>query len=117
MRDRPWRPKYARYGWRRSFPGMGRGHRGSGLEKGSTTMSDNPQGTARSVLHLVRVTIEVVSPLSLGSGDTVRIEWPLPGGDETGKDRVPEIALVRDANELPTVPGSTLKGVLRRIFR
>lgn len=58
-------------------------------------MSDSnpPQGW-----HIVRVTIEAASPLSCASGQ--------------GQDS--DIALVRDANGLPMIPGTTLQGLLKR---
>lgn len=48
--------------------------------------------------HLVRVTLEALSPLSCGSGEA---------GPET------DVHLVRDPSGLPTIPGSTLQGLLR----
>lgn len=55
--------------------------------------SNPPQGW-----HIVRVTIEAISPLSCASGQ----------GEEG------DIALVRDANGLPMIPGATLQGLLKR---
>ncbi len=49
-------------------------------------------------LHLARVLVECESPLSIGTG---------------ASDGVFDVALVRDANGLPAVPGSSLAGVLR----
>lgn len=50
--------------------------------------------------HLVRVTLEAVSPLSCGSG-------------EAGADA--DVMLVRDPNGLPMIPGSTIQGLLRAL--
>lgn len=54
------------------------------------------------VLHLIRLTIETETPLSIGSGDLIAES---------------DVALVRDANGLPIVPGSTLQGRLRHMWR
>ena len=70
------------------------------------------------VLHLLRVTIEALSPLSLGSGDVIEVTHRRRG--ENGAGPLPKTqdvtALVRDANGLPTIPGSTLQGVLRHHY-
>src|SRR6266705_2917202 len=54
------------------------------------------------VLHLVRVTLEAATPISIGSGNVE---------EET------DVALIRDANGLPIVPGASLQGVLRHLWR
>lgn len=72
---------------------------------------DNPSG---AILHLLRVTIEALSPLSLGSGDVVEMTRQRRGEEGTEPQNV--TALVRDANGLPTIPGSTLQGVLRHRY-
>ena len=48
--------------------------------------------------HIVRVTLQALSPLSCASG--------------IGEDS--DVALVRDANGLPMLPGATLQGLLKR---
>ncbi len=57
-------------------------------------MSDTDTATG---WHLVRVTLEALSPLSCAAGQ----------GQEG------DVALVRDANGLPMIPGATLQGLLR----
>ena len=51
--------------------------------------------------YLARMTLETVTPLSISAG---------------GEVGVFDVALARDANRLPTVPGSTLAGVLRHLY-
>jgi CRISPR/Cas system CSM-associated protein Csm3 (group 7 of RAMP superfamily) len=51
------------------------------------------------VLHLVRATIEALSPLSTASGD----------------GSIYDVALVRDANGLPEIAASSIQGVLRHL--
>lgn len=71
---------------------------------------------AKPVLHLVRITIETASPLSVGSGDDVEFKRR-PSKDDP--DKTPRDArvtgLMRDANGLPTIGGASLQGVLRRL--
>lgn len=55
----------------------------------------------RSVLYLARFTFEARSGLSIGAG---------------GADGVYDQPLVRDANGLPMIPGSSLAGVLRHLW-
>lgn len=62
-------------------------------------MSD--QATPQSVLHLARVTLEAVSPVSLGSGDASSLA---------------DVLLFRDANGLPAIPGASLQGALRHLW-
>jgi CRISPR/Cas system CSM-associated protein Csm3 (group 7 of RAMP superfamily) len=52
------------------------------------------------VLHLVRATIEALSPLSSGSGD----------------DGMFDVALVRDANGLLEIAASSIQGVFRHLY-
>mgnify|MGYP000297467264 CR=1 FL=1 len=68
-------------------------------------------------LHLIRLTLETVSPLSLGSGRVVRRRRPTPTatGDKTEEHAAD--AIVRDANGLPTLPGPSYQGVLKRLAR
>jgi CRISPR/Cas system CSM-associated protein Csm3 (group 7 of RAMP superfamily) len=51
--------------------------------------------------YVARIALETVTPLSVSAG---------------GADGVFDIALVRDANGLPAVPGSTIAGVLRHLY-
>ena len=57
------------------------------------------------MLHFVRVSFETLSPLSVGSGESRR--------DDGASVSISQIQ--RDANGLPTVPGASLQGVLRRL--
>lgn len=54
-----------------------------------------------SVFLLARVKLEAVTPLSISTGQP---------------DNVFDTALVRDANGLPTIPGTALAGVLRHLW-
>ena len=54
-----------------------------------------------SVLHLARLVLETATPLSIGTGHP---------------DGVFDTALVRDANGLPAIPGTSLAGVLRHLW-
>ena len=71
-----------------------------------------------AVLHLLRVTIEALSPVSLGSGDVIEVsrQRKREGDAESRREKGNATALVRDANGLPTVPGSTLQGLLRHRY-
>lgn len=51
-------------------------------------------------VHLARVTLGALSPLSCG----------------TGQEGLFDMTLVRDPNGLPMIPGASLQGVLRRLF-
>ena len=77
---------------------------------------NKPLGAA---LHLLRVTIEAASPVSLGSGDVIEVSRQRKGerGPEARKETTNSTALVRDANGLPTIPGSTLQGLLHHRYR
>lgn len=55
-----------------------------------------------SCVHVARVTIELVTPLSIATGS--------PDGEY-------DTALVRDANGLPAIPGTSLAGVLRHLYQ
>lgn len=55
----------------------------------------------RPVLHLARFTLEAKTALSIGSG---------------GSDGVYDHPIVRDANGLPAIPGTSLAGVLRHLW-
>ncbi len=60
-----------------------------------------PNRLARSVLYLARFMLETKTALSIGSG---------------GADNVFDHPIVRDANGLPQIPGSSLAGVLRHLW-
>lgn len=53
----------------------------------------------RPILFLARITIEALSPLSVGSG-------------ELGSS---DVALVRDANGLPMITGAGLEGLIKAL--
>lgn len=55
---------------------------------------------SRPVVHLARITVEACSPLSIGAGSGLSHD----------------VALARDANGLPMIPGSSLRGVLRHLW-
>ncbi|NOU05581.1 MAG: hypothetical protein HOO99_05295 [Hyphomicrobiaceae bacterium] len=57
--------------------------------------------TPFKVLQIARVTVEARTPLSLASGSY---------------DARFDTLLVRDANDLPALPGTSIAGVLRRVF-
>ena len=58
-----------------------------------------PQPT---IFHIARVTLETVTPLSIATGKA---------------NGVFDTSLVLDANDLPTIPGSSLAGVLRHLYQ
>ncbi len=58
-----------------------------------------PQPT---IFHIARVTLETVTPLSIATGKS---------------NGVFDTSLVMDANGLPTIPGSSLAGVLRHLYQ
>lgn len=57
--------------------------------------------TSRSHLHIARLNLECATPLSIGTG---------------GADEAFDVELVRDANGLPAIPGSSLAGVIRHVY-
>ena len=74
-----------------------------------------PDG-ANDRLHLVRVTLEALSPLSIGSGESRTV--PRMETASNGKEKAVKVTvagLQRDANGLPTIPGPGLQGALRRL--
>lgn len=68
----------------------------------STQRTPDAQRLNRPVLHLARCVLEAATPLSLSTGNP---------------DGVFDTALVIDANGLPALPGSSLAGVLRHLWR
>ena len=68
-------------------------------------------------LHVARATLEALSPLSIGSGDS----WVDDKRTETKSDGTAEpvsvtvAAIQRDANGLPAIPGPGLQGALRAL--
>lgn len=54
-----------------------------------------------SVFHIARIVLQTVTPLSIASGQT---------------DTIHDNLLVRDANDLPAIPGSCFAGVLRSLY-
>lgn len=67
-----------------------------------TTRQPDQQRLKRPVLHLARCVLEATTPLSVSTGNP---------------DGVFDTALVTDANDLPALPGSSLAGVLRHLWR
>ena len=70
-----------------------------------------------SYLHLVRVTFELLAPLSVGSGQVVKSTRDC-NNSVTGKPQKQDVeaaAIQRDPNGLPSVPGASYQGVLRRL--
>ena len=61
----------------------------------------------RHDLHLVRLSFEACSPLSIGSGESRDEPRKERGSDVETKVSVSEIQ--RDANGLPTIPGAALQ--------
>jgi len=57
--------------------------------------------TTRTHLHIARLSLECATPLSIGTG---------------GSDEAFDVELVRDANGLPAIPGSSLTGVIRHLL-
>jgi CRISPR/Cas system CSM-associated protein Csm3 (group 7 of RAMP superfamily) len=55
-----------------------------------------------AIFHIARATLETVTPLSIASGKA---------------NGVFDTSLVMDANGLPTIPGSSLAGVLRHLYQ
>ena len=55
----------------------------------------------QAVLHIARFTLQAETALSIGSG---------------GADGVYDHPIVRDANDLPSIPGTSLAGVLRHLW-
>lgn len=72
---------------------------------------------AKSNIHLLRLTLCAQSPVSLGSGDTIprQVKRKIKGSKETELVDAPINAIQRDANGLPTIPGSSPQGDARHI--
>jgi hypothetical protein len=67
-------------------------------------------------LHLMRVTLEAVTPLAVGSGNSFRAPVR-QAGFRPDKETEFEVAdVTRDVNGLPTIPGSSIQGVLRNLY-
>lgn len=69
-------------------------------------------------IHLLRVTLEATSPISIGSMETEIETVPGEVEDRDGKIKKREVtvpALIRDPNGLPAVPAASLRGVLRHL--
>jgi CRISPR/Cas system CSM-associated protein Csm3 (group 7 of RAMP superfamily) len=64
-------------------------------------MSASSPARIHSQLHIARVVLEAVTPLSISTGSP---------------DGVFDSALVRDANDLPAIPATSLAGVLRNLY-
>ena len=82
----------------------------TGLEAGDFEMSIS--------VHVLRVTLEAETPLSIGSGNVVERTAKRQRKTGVGKEEVPvsATAIMRDPNGLPTIPGSSTQGVLRRLM-
>lgn len=58
--------------------------------------------TTESQLKIARIVLELITPLSIGSGED---------------DPLYDTPLIRDGNGLPTIPATSLAGVLRRLVK
>lgn len=73
-------------------------------------------------LHTVHLTLEAISPLAIGSGEKELIHRKRSKrSDKTaqGKEVLEDVevsGIIRDANNLPTIPGSSWQGVVRRLL-
>jgi len=65
-------------------------------------------------VHLLRLTIEAMSPISIGSGEDIPREIATQDGTDEKTAQVE--ALMRDANYLPTIPGGSVQGVCRHLY-
>lgn len=71
-------------------------------------------GASPRVVYDVEATLEVLSPLHVGSGGA-RDDLPTVEG-KPGANTAPAVAeIVRDADGNPYLPGTTIKGLLRRL--
>lgn len=76
-------------------------------------MPDDGTNVPGHDLHIVRLSFEARSPLSIGSGETRKESRKERGSGVETSISVSEIQ--RDANALPAIPGAGLQGVLRRL--
>lgn len=68
-------------------------------------------------LRVARITLEAASPLAVGSGQLISVRRRNRAGDTPNEEvTIHAAALVRDANNLPTIPGASWQGVMRRLF-
>ena len=69
-------------------------------------------------VHVLRVTLEAETPLSIGSGSVVErtIKRPKESGEDKKEPPVIADAIIRDPNGLPAIPGTSTQGVLRRLM-
>lgn len=72
--------------------------------------------------HVVHLTLEAISPLAIGSGEK-KLKKPTraPHGGKQARDgeKLQEVevpGIIRDANNLPTIPGSSWQGAVRRLL-
>jgi hypothetical protein len=85
-------------------------------------MSDHP---SPRVIYDVTATLEALTPLHVGSGGFRKVATvegkptegqAVEGPAEAATDQRPEVAaIVRDAEEAPFLPSTTIKGLLRRL--
>lgn len=68
----------------------------------STEDSNTNPLASRSFFYIARIVVQTITPLSIASGET---------------EDVHDNLLVRDANNLPALPGSSIAGVLRHLYR
>ena len=78
-------------------------------------MSDDGANVPCHKLHIVRLSFEACSPLSIGSGESREERRKERGSDAETNISLSQIQ--RDANGLPTIPGPGLQGVLRRLAK
>jgi CRISPR/Cas system CSM-associated protein Csm3 (group 7 of RAMP superfamily) len=72
-------------------------------------------GRSPRVIYDVKATIKLLSPLHVGSGRSVTIDTVV---GKAGSNLAPEVAgIVRDGKHLPYLPGTTIKGLLRRLAK
>ena len=76
-------------------------------------MPDEETNVSGHDLHIVRISFETRSPLSIGSGESRKESRKERGSRVETSISVSEIQ--RDANALPAIPGAGLQGVLRRL--
>lgn len=76
-------------------------------------MPEDGSNVSCEMLHIVRLSFEARSPLSIGSGESREVRRKERGSDTEVDISVSQIQ--RDVNGLPTIPGAGLQGVLRRL--